>query len=128
MVENVNDLNSVETYDVAADTWTLMPNMIEIRCQHSSVVVRNKLFVIGGKYIYPSCEVFEGISNKFVLLSAIDLIGYNNAWSIGTKIYILQDDKSFIVSYDIDKEKWSVEACEAIRYIRNYSCLKLPVY
>ena len=82
-----------------------MPNMIEGRFGHSLVVVKNKLFVIGGATTYGTCEVFESISNNFVLLKSLISFDRNNAFSIGTKIYILQANNSFIVTYDVDKDK-----------------------
>ena len=126
-------LNSVESYDVAADNWAPMPSMIEERVGHSSVVVKNKLFVIGGAKLVANrgahtYEVFDSISNKFIILEPRFWLGYNRALSIGSKIYILLNNKSFIVSYDIDKDDWSVEASEATKNIKFFSCVKLPVY
>ena len=84
---NIGDLNSVESYDVAEITWTAMTNMIEQRFGDSLVSVKNKLFVLGGNND-GTCEVFESSSNKFVVLKSPPLFNCNNAFSIGTKIYI----------------------------------------
>ena len=40
---NYNKLNTVDSYDVIADEWSPMANMIQSKRYHSSVVVRNKL-------------------------------------------------------------------------------------
>ena len=41
---------SVETYDYYENKWTYLPDMIESRCDHASVSMGNKMFVIGGSY------------------------------------------------------------------------------
>ena len=61
-------LRSVHAYDHLDDSWSVMPNMIERRCRHNSVAVKNKLYAIGGS-LSPNCEVFDSTSNKFVLQS-----------------------------------------------------------
>ena len=58
---------TVEAYEHLSDTWIPMPNMLEPKNPHSSVSVKNKLFVIGNLYGKPSCEVFDS-SRKFVAL------------------------------------------------------------
>ena len=123
---NFDVLNSVQSYDVAADTWSPMPNLIERRTCHSSVVVKRKLFVIGGRFNNGSCEVYNSISTKFVTLKFHISFGSNNALSIGTKIIIFQNNKPVIVSYDVDKDEWSEEPCEAAKLKHYRSCVKLP--
>ena len=130
---NLQCLNSVISYDVAADSWSSMPSMTEARGGHSLVVVKNKLFVIGGlnrhMSLIPSeqrCEVFDRISNKFVSLKCLIGVSTNKALSIGSKILIFQNNKPIIVSYDVDKDEWSEEPCEAAKFKYNRSCVKLP--
>ena len=125
---NTSYLNSVKSYDVAADTWTPMPDMIERRVGHSSVVVKNKLFVLGGVLMDGNYEVFESVSNKFVLLESSIPFSSNNALSIGTKIYILLKNHPVVVIYDVDKDEWSWVESEATKNIDEFSCAKLPVY
>ena len=125
---NLRDFNSVESYDVTADAWTPMPNMIEPRMGHSLVAVVDKLFVLGGYKTDGACEVFERISNKFVNLKSVISFSSDQAFAIGTKIYILQGKKSFIVTYDFDKDEWSKEPSDATENIDAFSCAKLPVY
>ena len=126
---NFNDLNTVESYDVAADSWSAMLNMIERREQHSLVVDKNKLFVIGGVFDIPieqRCEVFDRISANFDALKCINSIYCNRALSIGTKIFIFQNDKPVIVSYDVGKDEWSEEPCEAAKFYYYRLCGNLP--
>ena len=104
-----------------------MPNMIERRICHSLVVVKNKLFVIGGYYSNGRCEVFESICNKFVSLESPYSILLNKSLSIGNKMFIFYDNESVIVSYDVDKDEWSEEPCEfPKKHIYYRSCVKLP--
>ena len=122
-------LNTVESYDVAADIWTQMPNMIERRCAHSLVVVKSKLFVIGGNTTVTS-EVFDKKSKMFVTLKSPRAIGYNISLSIGNKIIIFENDKSnySVITYDIYNDKWSDQSYESIGKLFYYSCVKLPIY
>ena len=123
-----NDLYTVESYHVAADSWSPMPSMIQRRRCHSLVVVKNKLFVIGGLRTIGSCDVFESISNKFVPLKCPYLFCSNKALSIRSKIFIFQNNESFVVIYDVCENKWSDELCEATTNLYSYSCVELPIY
>ena len=125
---NLYDLNSVESYDVSADTWSPMPNMLERREEHSLIVNRNKLFAMGGYFTRGSYEVFESISNKFVSLRSPYSFGSNRALSIGSKLFIFQKRKSFVLSYDVDEDEWSEEPCKATKNIHGHCCVKLPIY
>ena len=123
----LGDLNSVESYDVTANTWTPMPNMIGQRMGHSLVAVKNKIFVIGGN-INGTCELFESISKKCVVLKFHIPLHCNNAFAIGTQIYILLNNNSLVVTYDFDNDEWSKEASKATKIIDDFSCAKFPVY
>ena len=126
----LSSLNTVESYDVAADKWTHMPNMRERRSGHSLVVVKSKLFVIGGT-LSATSEIFDNNSKTFVTLKSPRLIGYNKSLSIGSKIFIFQtkkEDNCSVITYDVRKDKWAEEPCEAIANLPDYSCLKLAIY
>ena len=129
---NNRELNSVESYDVFADKWIPMPNMISAKRFHSLVVVKNKLFAIDR-----NCEVFDNISKQFVALKSIlnlskwfdpvrDVYS-NKAVAIGNKIYILQNNSSSIFCYDVNKDQWCKEQIEATKYIDDFFCVKMPV-
>ena len=114
-----------------------MPGMIERRCNHSLVVVRNKLFAIGGiddfiggnrGYV---CELFDSTCKKFVNLNSpafkpSDL----NVISIGSKIFVLK--KSYYYCYDVEEDKWSKESWKAVnevtKNIYRFTCVKIPMY
>ena len=85
-------LKSVQSYDVVADKWSPMPNMINCRSNHRLVAVRNKLFVIGsGKHfeiLDDTCKMFVGLKSRFY--NCTNMI---NAISIGSVINIFHDDQ-----------------------------------
>ena len=122
-----NISNTVESYDIAADVWTQLPNMKEERYHHNLVVVKSKLFVIGGGNT-DTCEVFDNTANTFVSFKSQHPINFNTSLSIGNKIFIFQNkmDKSFVVSYDVNNDKWSEESCAHIENLLDFSCVKLP--
>ena len=106
-----------------------MPNMKEGRWCHSLVVLKNKLFVIGGGDRAAS-EVYDRNSKNFVTLKSPFAIDYNISLLIGTKIMIFQDEdsnNSSIVTYDAHNDKWSEESCETVEKLLFYSCVKLPI-
>ena len=125
---NDNKLNSVEYYDFVVDSWTPMPNMIEGRSHHDLVAVKSKLFAIGGKSTGNTCEVLDSTCKTFVTLKSS--IGFNayKAVSIGSKFFIFQNGLPNIVSYDVDKDKWSENSCEATDNISYFSCVKLTLF
>ena len=58
---NVPGLNTVEAYDGLFNSWSPMSSMIERRCGHNLVAIKNKLFVmvcISGDG-YKPCEVLD---------------------------------------------------------------------
>ena len=125
---NINTLNTVETYDVVADKWSSMPNMIQSKRRHSLVAVRNKLFVIA--YGSDICEVYEDRSKKFVALKSppVEDIYLNKAISIGSKIFVFQDNKAAVLCYDVDKNEWSEESCEITKFLEFFCCVTIPIY
>ena len=102
-----NELNSVESYDVFADKWSSMANMINRHDDHSLVVVKDKLFVIGDGN--NKCEVFDNVSKNFVALESSYTISVNKAMSIGNKIVIIRNDRPSVICYDVNKDEWSKE-------------------
>ena len=124
--DNEDDLNSVESYDVFANRWTPMPKTINDYSFHSLVVVKDKLFVIGQGT--KSCEVFDNVCKKFVVFNQQPSINYNKSLSIGNKIVILQEKRSSIVCYDVDKDEWSEESCEVTKHLEGFSYVKFPWY
>ena len=127
--DNNNDkLNTVESYDVIADKWSSMPNMIGSKSLHSLVVVRNNLFVIG--FGDDTCEVLEKNNKKFVALksSLVEFVDLNKTISIGNKILVYRNNTATILSYDVDKNEWSEESCKVTKHLEYYSRVKLPRY
>ena len=119
--------NTVESYDAVAGDWTRMPNMNERRSNHSLVVVKTKMYVIGG-FNAAKCEVFDNKSKLFVSLNSPFAISANQALSIGSKIFVFQDDTPSVFVYDVQNDQWSEKSCEAAKNFRWYSSVKLPIY
>ena len=123
---NNNELNTVESYDVFADKWTSLPNMLKSKSFHSLVVVKDKMFAFG--HGTESCEVFDNVCNKFIALKHQPSITFSKSVSIGNKILIFQENRSSITYYDVDKDEWSEESCEITKHLENFSLTKLPQY
>ena len=122
--DNTGDhTNYVESYDAFADNWSPMPDMINCHNEHSLVVVKNKLFVIG----YRS-EVFDNVCKKFVALNPKHqpIITSNSSVQIGNKILVFRVKKSSVVCYDVDKDHWTEEKFELTSFLYGFSCAKLP--
>ena len=123
---NYISLNTVESYDAFSDTWSHMPNMIERRYEHSLVVVKNKLFVIGlGRN---NSEVLDSACNKFVVLKSPDISRPREAVLVGNKIFLFTNYREYVAVYDVVKDKWSEEPCDATENIDAFACVKLPIY
>ena len=103
--------------------------MIERRCRHKSVVVKNKLYAIGG-YLSPNCEVFDSTSNKFVMLNqpteslARLLIKPGELVSIGGELNAFTN-KRHVSIYDVKSDKWKGKSCQATQRIMSFSCAKV---
>ena len=125
--DHQNSLNSVESYDVAADEWSAMPSMIEGKIHHSLIVARSKLFAMA-RSAY-TCEVFDGISKKFVALKKPQKFNVMKGIAVGNKILFFSHlGHNNIVCYDVDKNEWSEESNEVAKDLEGFSCLKLPWY
>ena len=92
---NVN-IKTIEAYDPFANSWSAMPSMIEGRCSHSSVALRNKLFVFGNYCGQNNkrCEVFDSISKNFVMIKRFPStltfdLGFAKTFAIGNKLITL---------------------------------------
>ena len=126
---NNTQLSTVESYNVANDTWAPMPSMIEKRSSHSLVVVKRKLFVIGGSRTQPNCEFFDNVCKKFVALKSISLRHKRvEAVSIGNKILVVEPLRRTLLSYDVEKDECSEEPCSAIEDLVNFAFIKLHPY
>ena len=118
-----NSLRTVESYDVIADEWSPMPNMIKSKSLHSLVVVKNKLYVIG--IVGDTCEVFDNCNKNFVAIKSPSTrcLCLNQAISIGSKLFAFQNDRSSTFCYDVDEDE---EQCDVTNDIKYFSCVKVP--
>ena len=122
----LNILNTVESYDVSADKWSPMPNMVNGKDDHSLVVVKNKLFVFGtGTHTF---EVFDNYSQKFATLKSpqLKMMFVMKAISIGNIINIFQSEHPYVICYDVDRDEWCEKSCEITDNLTWYSCVKVP--
>ena len=122
-------LNTVEAYDHIDDSWEKMPSMNVRRCCHNSVVIKNKLFVVGDLSSQTN-EVFDSCSKKFALLQhpSINLRPHLTAdvTSIGNKLIMFSNYYGSVFIYDVENEVWSEKSCEATKHIKYFSCASLP--
>ena len=119
-------VNSVESYDVFGNKWAFMPDMINRHSDHSSVAVKDKLFVISHKV--DTCEVFDNVVEKFVSLKHPHSISYNKCVAISNRIVVFQEFSSSIIFYDVDKDEWSKKLIDVKKYLKDCFCVKIPQY
>ena len=113
---------TVESYDPFADRWSHMPQLTFPYCK-SLVVARDKLFAFGRG----QCAVLGSGSGKFVAVKAsLSLDDVRMAVSVGNRITIFQNMTSSVICYDVGKDKWSKEQCEAAKNVIFFTCVKLP--
>ena len=116
-----------------------MPNMVEARCGHTSVTVRNKLYVIGGLSIQRmtrlQCEVFDCYSRVFIrILPQLSLTRYYyskgmRCVALGNKIVVYYETWMEYRTYvfDVEKGNWSdTKQYGCTRPMLAVSCLKVP--
>ena len=125
--------NTVESYDVASDTWISMPSLIEPRYLPSFVVAKRKLFVMGGdtrmiRTYRVNCEAFDNVCNKFVALKSPEF-NENFVVSAGNRILVFKVRGNDVLSYDIEKDEWSAEL-SGLELCHYFSCVhvNLPMY
>ena len=125
--DGVVKLNSVEAYDYIDDSWSNMPSMIEERCFHRSVAIKNKLFSFGG-VSNKNIEVFDSRSYQFVLLKCPNDLSHHeisDATSVANKIVMFGNKNGLVLLYDVENDVWSEERCESTRQIKYFSCSKV---
>ena len=121
---------SAEAYDHVEDAWHRLPDMCEPRYFHSSVTVRNRMFVVGRNL---SSEVYDPVCGKFVLLThppfgARELVNNRlvEAVWIGTKmVFMGENEEGAVVVFD--GGEWSVESCGLLEELERFSLVKVPL-
>ena len=130
-------LKSVEAYCFHENKWTKLPDMLKERCDHGTVSIGNKMFVISRVDTNDS-EVFDSITNKFTFLKRSphikDICYYSlqtRAINVGYNIHIFrvkEFEKKFKTSafcYDVKKETWvSGDDCN-LELFNNFTCAKM---
>ena len=129
-------LKTVEQYDPFNDSWSKFPSMINTRCCHKSVTIKNKLFVIGGGT--ETCEVYDSVCKQFVVIKPISKIMkllknsinvnllYFPAFALAveSKVFVFARHSSVVLCYDVDRNEWSDQSCEALE--NHLFCVKVP--
>ena len=108
--------------------------MIMGRYCHSSVSLKNKLFVLGSFVGNESktCEVFDSVCRTFVLLKnkptslTFRLNWFTKSFSIGNKLVILGSGSSTALFYNVDTDEFSEEPFEVTKDISAFSCSVVP--
>ena len=111
-----------------------MPSMIERRFGHSSVAVKNKLFVIGGSYGSGSetCEVYDSACKKFVYVKqkpnsmTFSFANIVETFVIGSKFFTLGNRSATAVCYDVERSEWSEEPFEVTEDRTCFGCAVVP--
>ena len=123
--ETLDNLETVETFDHVTGKWSRMPGLNFARCQHSSVAVRNKLFVSPG-FGHPSCEVFDAVCNKFVVLKSDVTYTCTGLVSIKNKLYVFSNKSTAVTCYNVETEEWSETPFEATEGLGGCCIVKIP--
>ena len=106
--------------------------MIYTRYLHKSVVMKNKLFVVGGSGETASCEVLDSTCNKFVLLKPPPESFKGHFYSpaevisIRGKLVVFGNDKNAILFYDAENDEWIKEHSELTSHLVGFCCAKVP--
>ena len=130
-VQHHQTINTVEAYDPIDDTWTEFPTMNYSRCQHKSVVVGKKLFVIaGGTDIN---EVYDSTSKKFTVLKpSFSLYDIREnyllaAFSVENTYYVYFEDSPNVFCFDTMKGKWFEKPSKLpIEHLSLFSAIQVP--
>lgn len=51
--------DSVEQYDIAANAWTMAPNLIFGRCKHSGCSLNNFIYIFCGQSLMGTIDTIE---------------------------------------------------------------------
>ena len=128
---NAFESKTVEVYDHVANEWLKMASMIEGRLQHSSVVVNDKLYIIGGNGS-KTLEAFDPRSSKFSLLKepipgiTRNYVTREEVFTVDSKLLII-GNKGKVIFYDFKNNECLETECEATKYLAKFSCVNLPV-
>ena len=107
---------TAEQYDHVINSWSKFPSMINTRCHHQSVVVKNKLFVFGGGTF--TSEVYDSNCKKFVALKQPGSLYTElfqcpcSAVIIGNDILVFGEQSSVVLCYDTERNVWCEKSCE----------------
>ena len=144
--EVVKVLKTVEQYDPFSDAWSGFPSMINARCRHKSVAMKNKLFVIGGGT--EKCEVYDSDCKAFVAIRPLsEFILFGNkrwlagdvfseffffpndpaaAFAVGNEIFVFRQNSPTVLCYDVESDQWREKSCGTLEVLQDYSCVKVP--
>ena len=109
-------INSVESYDHFEDKWMYMPDLIEEKIGNESVAMGNKFYVIGyNKNKTRNCEVFDNISNKFILIKQPPIVlfeRFRETFRVKNEIIVTcsvdKDDKGDnVYIYNTSSDEWT---------------------
>ena len=129
--ENYQTINKVAAYDPINDFWTEFPTMNYSRCLHKSLVVKNKLFVIGGGTDIN--EVYDSTSKKFTVLKpSLDVLNIREnypfaVFKVSLKLFVYFLGSSSIFFFDTKKRKWYKKYIKSIKNLPLFSATQVPL-
>ena len=105
--------------------------MNEKRCDHASVSMGNKMFVIGG-CVKSTCEIFDSCSRKFSYIKTCsdftNDMGYFEAVCINNRIVIFEKhyykNHTKVFTYNDYKNEWKLIDCSFVKNKSDFSCVK----
>ena len=106
---------------------------LESRSSHTSVSVRNKLYMLSGAETQ-HCEVFDKISKTFscfVPESPMWELGFRNIQcvSMGNKIIVLNGESHYYTAFDLERKEWTEAKCFSFSKSANsYRMFKLTQF
>ena len=119
-------LKSVESYDAAEDQWSPMPSMMFAKRGHRLVAVKKKMFAIACDSLdWVNCEVYDGVSGKFVFIYSAPLLEELNSILIALIERTGAGDHSY---FGMSSEKTSTKVVNHTRnrksFLRNFFGMK----
>ena len=115
--------------------------MINERTGHSTVAIKNKLFVIGGfgtSYVdRKACEMFDSSCKKFVSFKQKPLstsvnymfVSHVQSFSIGSKLITIgygSGISGIAFCYDVEKHQWTLEPFKVSEDSTVFECIVVP--
>lgn len=133
----MNQLNTVEVYDINSNTWTLIEPMTTARSEASACALNGKIFVVGGhSYLFGtlSCgEYYQIDTGIWTRISCMESPRSNFAlvlvnckiYAVGGWSYKPCDGLIDIEEYNIEHNKWRKCGGKLLFPRHNFTCITI---